>query len=50
MRRVGVLPPTPSLEEAHGLILGLLEPDQMYQQRKEAGPLGSGAGLFARSD
>ena len=31
MRRVGVLPPKPSLEEAHDLVLGLFEPDQMYE-------------------
>ena len=31
MRRVGVLPPKASLEEAHDLVLGLFEPDQMYE-------------------
>ncbi len=31
MRRVGVLPPKPSLDEAHDLVLGLFEPDQMYE-------------------
>jgi endonuclease-3 len=31
MRRVGVLPAKPSLEEAHDLVLGLFEPDQMYE-------------------
>jgi endonuclease-3 len=31
MRRVGVLPPKPTLEEAHDLVLGLFEPDQMYE-------------------
>jgi endonuclease III len=31
MRRVGVLPPKPSMEEAHDLVLGLFEPDQMYE-------------------
>jgi len=31
MRRVGILPPKASLEEAHDLVLGLFEPDQMYE-------------------
>ena len=31
MRRVGLLPPKPSLEEAHDLVLGLFAPDQMYE-------------------
>jgi len=31
MRRVGLLPPKVSLEEAHDLALGLFEPDQMYE-------------------
>jgi endonuclease-3 len=31
MRRVGVLPPKRSLEEDHDLVLGLFEPDQMYE-------------------
>jgi endonuclease-3 len=31
MRRVGLLPPKPSLEEAHDLVLGIFEPDQMYE-------------------
>ena len=31
MRRVGVLPAKPSIEEAHDLVLGLFEPDQMYE-------------------
>lgn len=31
MRRVGILPAKPSLEEAHDLVLGLFEPDQMYE-------------------
>ena len=31
MRRVGVLPPKLSLEDAHDLVLGLFEPDQMYE-------------------
>jgi endonuclease-3 len=31
MRRVGVLPAKPSLEEAHDLVLGLFEPDQMFE-------------------
>ncbi len=31
MRRVGVLPPKPTIEEAHDLVLGLFEPDQMYE-------------------
>jgi endonuclease-3 len=31
LRRVGVLPPKPTLEEAHDLVLGLFEPDQMYE-------------------
>ena len=31
MRRVGLLPPKPSLDEAHDLVLGLFEPDQMYE-------------------
>ena len=30
-RRVGVLPPKATLDEAHDLFLGLLEPDQMYE-------------------
>ncbi len=31
MRRVGLLPAKPSLDEAHDLVLGLFEPDQMYE-------------------
>ncbi len=31
MRRVGVLPPKASLEESHDLVLGLYEPDEMYE-------------------
>jgi endonuclease-3 len=31
MRRVGLLPPKPSLEEAHDLVLGMFEPDQMFE-------------------
>ena len=31
MRRVGLLPPKPPLDEAHDLVLGLFEPDQMYE-------------------
>ena len=31
MRRVGILPAKPSLDEAHDLVLGLFEPDQMYE-------------------
>ena len=31
LRRVGMLPPKPPLEEAHDLVLGLFEPDQMYE-------------------
>ncbi len=30
-RRVGLLPPKATLDEAHDLFLGLLEPDQMYE-------------------
>ena len=31
LRRVGVLPPKPPIEVAHDLVLGLFEPDQMYE-------------------
>ena len=31
LRRVGLLPPKPSLEEAHDLVLGMFEPDQMFE-------------------
>jgi len=31
MRRVGLLPAKPTLEEAHDLALGLFEPDKMYE-------------------
>jgi endonuclease-3 len=31
MRRVGILPAKPSLEEAHDLVLGVFEPDQMFE-------------------
>ena len=31
MRRVGLLPPKATLDEAHDLVLGLFEPDQMYE-------------------
>jgi endonuclease-3 len=31
MRRVGLLPPKATLEVAHDLVLGLFEPDQMYE-------------------
>jgi endonuclease III len=31
MRRVGLLPPKPTLEEAHDLVLGMFEPDQMFE-------------------
>jgi endonuclease-3 len=31
MRRVGLLPPKASMEDAHDLVLGLFEPDQMYE-------------------
>jgi endonuclease-3 len=31
MRRVGLLPPKASLEDSHDLVLGLFEPDQMYE-------------------
>jgi endonuclease-3 len=31
MRRVGILPPKASLDDAHDLVLGLFEPDQMYE-------------------
>ena len=31
MRRVGILPPKTSLDEGHDLVLGLFEPDQMYE-------------------
>lgn len=31
LRRVGILPPKASLDEGHDLVLGLLEPDQMYE-------------------
>jgi endonuclease-3 len=31
MRRVGLLPPKASMEDAHDLALGLFEPDQMYE-------------------
>jgi endonuclease-3 len=31
MRRVGLLPPKVDLEEAHDLVLGLFQPDQMYE-------------------
>ena len=30
-RRVGLVPPKASIDEAHDLFLGLLEPDQMYE-------------------
>ena len=31
MRRVGLLPPKASLEDSHDLVLGMFEPDQMYE-------------------
>ncbi|MBA2700769.1 MAG: endonuclease III [Chloroflexi bacterium] len=31
MRRVGILPPKATLDESHDLVLGLFEPDQMYE-------------------
>jgi endonuclease-3 len=31
MRRVGILPAKASMEDAHDLVLGLFEPDQMYE-------------------
>jgi endonuclease-3 len=31
MRRVGLLPPKPTVEEAHDLVLGMFEPDQMFE-------------------
>jgi endonuclease-3 len=31
MRRVGLLPPKTSLDEGHDLVLGLFEPDEMYE-------------------
>jgi endonuclease-3 len=31
MRRVGLLPPKASLDEGHDLVLGLFEPDEMYE-------------------
>ena len=31
MRRVGVLPPKASLDEGHDLVLGLFQPDEMYE-------------------
>ncbi|MEX1171430.1 MAG: endonuclease III [Chloroflexota bacterium] len=31
MRRVGILPPKATLDEGHDLVLGLFEPDQMYE-------------------
>jgi endonuclease-3 len=31
IRRVGLLPEKPSLEDAHDLVLGLFEPDQMFE-------------------
>jgi len=31
MRRVGLLPPKPTLEEAHDLVLGMFEPDEMFE-------------------
>ncbi len=31
MRRVGVLPPKASMDDAHDLVLGLFEPDEMYE-------------------
>jgi endonuclease-3 len=31
MRRVGLLPPKVSIEDAHDLVLGMFEPDQMYE-------------------
>jgi endonuclease III len=31
MRRVGLLPEKTSLEDAHDLVLGLFEPDQMFE-------------------
>jgi endonuclease-3 len=31
MRRVGILPPKASLDEAHDLVLGLFAPDEMYE-------------------
>ncbi len=31
LRRVGILPPKASLDEGHDLVLGILEPDQMYE-------------------
>jgi endonuclease-3 len=30
-RRVGLLPPKASIDDAHDLFLGLLQPDQMYE-------------------
>jgi endonuclease-3 len=31
MRRVGILPPKATLDEGHDLVLGLYEPDEMYE-------------------
>ena len=31
MRRVGLLPPKATLDQGHDLVLGLLEPDEMYE-------------------
>ena len=31
MRRVGLLPPKASMDDAHDLVLGLFEPDEMYE-------------------
>lgn len=31
VRRVGLLPPKASMDDAHDLVLGLFEPDQMYE-------------------
>jgi endonuclease-3 len=31
MRRVGLLPPKASMDDAHDLVLGLFEPDQMFE-------------------
>jgi endonuclease-3 len=31
LRRVGMLPPKASVDEGHDLVLGMLEPDQMYE-------------------
>ena len=31
MRRVGLLPPKASMDQAHDLVLGLFEPDQMFE-------------------